>query len=200
MLVDNGNDTFSIVSPYKFKETMDYKKLRTIDVTPYIEQKGKLNYISWSNALDLLLQQDPMAVWKFHDVIYYAETAMVGCTLHVFGKEIEMKLPVLTNNNQPIKNPNAFDINRAQMRCLTKAISAGTGIGLVQLYADDALPLDEEGVNEFVEAINQAKDLKELQQVFAEAFNATRKDKEANKLLTEAKNKRKAELNDTKGN
>lgn len=200
MLVDNGNDTFSIVSPYKFKETMDYKKLRTIDVTPYIEQKGKLNYISWANALDLLLQQDSMATWDFHDVIYYNETAMVGCDLNVFDKMIVMKLPVLTNNNQPIKNPNAFDINRAQMRCLTKAISAGTGIGLVQLYADDALPLDEEGVNEFVEAINQAKDLKELQQVFAEAFNATRKDKEANKLLTEAKNKRKAELNDTKGN
>jgi hypothetical protein len=86
------------------------------------------------------------------------------------------------------------------MRCLTKAISAGTGIGLIQLYADDALPLDEDGVNEFVDKINQTKDLKELQAVFAEAFNATRKDKEANKLLTEAKNKRKAELNDTKGN
>ena len=179
---------------------MDYKKLRTIDVTPFIEQKGKLNYISWANALDLLLQQDAMATWDFHDVIYYGETAMVGCDLNVFDKRVVMHLPVLTNNNQPIKNPNAFDINRAQMRCLTKAISAGTGIGLIQLYADDALPLDEEGVSEFVDKINQAKDLKELQAVFAEAFNATRKDKEANKLLTEAKNKRKAELNDTKGN
>mgnify|MGYP003342266419 FL=1 len=141
-----------------------------------------------------------MATWDFHDVIYYGETAMVGCDLNVFDKRVVMHLPVLTNNNQPIKNPNAFDINRAQMRCLTKAISAGTGIGLIQLYADDALPLDEEGVSEFVDKINQAKDLKELQAVFAEAFNATRKDKEANKLLTEAKNKRKAELNDTKGN
>ena len=179
---------------------MNYKQLRAIDVTPFIEQKGKLNYISWANALDLLLQQDPMATWDFLDVVYYNETAMVGCDLHVFDKRVVMQLPVLTNNNQPIKNPNAFDINRAQMRCLTKAISAGTGIGLIQLYADDALPLDEKGVSEFVDKINQAKDLKELQAVFAEAFNATRKDKEANKLLTEAKNKRKAELNDTKGN
>lgn len=200
MLVDNGDDTFSIKATWNFKENMDYKKLRTIDVTGYIKQKGKLNYISWANALDLVLQQDPKATWEFHDVIYYAETAMVGCTLSVFDKLIEMKLPVLTNNNQPIKNPNAFDINRAQMRCLTKAISAGTGIGLIQLYADDALPLDEDGINEFVDAINSTKDLKELQQVFAEAFNATRKDKEANKLLTEAKNKRKEELNATKGN
>lgn len=179
---------------------MNYKQLRTIDVTPYIEQKGKLNYISWANALDLVLQQDPKATWEFHDVIYYAETAMVGCTLSVFDKLIEMKLPVLTNNNQPIKNPNAFDINRAQMRCLTKAISAGTGIGLIQLYADDALPLDEEGVNDFIDAINLCANLDELQRVFAQAFNATRKDKEANKLLTEAKNKRKEELNATKGN
>ena len=177
---------------------MNYKQLRAIDVTPFIEQKGKLNYISWANALDLLLQQDAMATWDFHDVIYYNETAMVGCDLHVFDKRVVMQLPVLTNNNQPIKNPNAFDINRAQMRCLTKAISAGTGIGLIQLYADDALPLDEDGVNEFVDKINQTKDLKELQAVFAEAFNATRKDKEANKQLTQAKNKRKEELNGTK--
>lgn len=179
---------------------MDYKKLRAIDVTPFIEQKGKLNYISWANALDLLMQQDPMATWDFHDVVYYNETAMVGCDLHVFSKQVVMQLPVLTNNNQPIKNPNAFDINRAQMRCLTKAISAGTGIGLIQLYADEALPLDEEGVGEFVNKINATKDLNDLQKVFAEAFNATRKDKDANKLLTEAKNKRKEELNAPKGN
>ena len=105
---------------------MNYKQLRAIDVTPFIEQKGKLNYISWANALDLLLQQDPMATWDFLDVVYYNETAMVGCDLHVFDKRVVMQLPVLTNNNQPIKNPNAFDINRAQMRCLTKAIAAGT--------------------------------------------------------------------------
>ena len=174
---------------------MNYKQLRAIYVTPFIEQKGKLNYISWANALDLLLQQDPMATWDFLDVVYYNETAMVGCDLHVFDKRVVMQLPVLTNNNQPIKNPNAFDINRAQMRCLTKAISAGTGIGLIQLYADDALPLDEEGVNDFIERINTSKDLNELQKVFAEAFNATRKDKEFNKVLTQAKNKRKEELN-----
>ena len=52
---------------------MNYKQLRAIDVTPFIEQKGKLNYISWANALDLLLQQDPMATWDFLDVVYYNE-------------------------------------------------------------------------------------------------------------------------------
>lgn len=174
---------------------MDYKKLRTIDVTPFIEQKGKLNYISWANALDLLLQQDAMATWDFHDVIYYGETAMVGCDLNVFDKRVVMHLPVLTNNNQPIKNPNAFDINRAQMRCLTKAISAGTGIGLIQLYADDALPPDDDEISKLEKQILEAGSIDELQKVYAVAFNATKKDKEAFKLLTQAKDKRKEELN-----
>ncbi len=176
---------------------MDYKKLRTMDVSPYIEQKGRLNYISWANSLDLLLQQDPMATWVFHDVIYYAETAMVGVTLNAFGKSIQMQLPVLTNNNQPVKNPNAFDINRAQMRCLTKAISAGTGIGLVQLYAGDDLPPDEDDIQQWLDAIKLCATFEELQRVFAQAFTATKKDKEANKLLTKAKDERKAELNET---
>ena len=176
---------------------MDYKKLRTVDVSPFIEQKGRLNYISWANSLDLLLQHDPMATWVFHDVIYYAETAMVGVTLNAFGKSIQMQLPVLTNNNQPVKNPNAFDINRAQMRCLTKAISAGTGIGLVQLYAGDDLPLDEDNIQQYLDAMKLCATLEELQSVYAQAFMASKKDKETNKLLTKAKDERKAELNES---
>ena len=100
-----------------------------------------------------------------------------------------------TNNNQPIKNPNAFDINRAQMRCLTKAISAGTGIGLIQLYADDALPPDDDEISKLEKQILEAGSIDELQKVYAVAFNATKKDKEAFKLLTQAKDKRKEELN-----
>jgi hypothetical protein len=176
---------------------MDYKKLRSIDVSPFVEQKGKLNYISWANSLDLLLQHDPMATWVFHDVIYYAETAMVGVTLNAFGKSIQMQLPVLTNNNQPVKNTNAFDINRGQMRALSKVISAGTGIGLVQLYAGDDLPPDESDIQGWVDSMKASESLDELQRVYAQAFTATKKDKEANKLLTKAKDERKAELNET---
>lgn len=178
---------------------MDYKKLRTIDVSPFIEKKGalKLNYISWANSVDLLLQNDPMATWVFHDVIYYAETAMVGVTLNAFGKSVQMQLPVLTNNNQAVKNPNAFDINRAQMRALAKVISASTGIGLVQLYAGDDLPPDADDIQSWLDAIKSAESLDELQRVFADAFVATKKDKESNKLLTKAKDERKAELNES---
>lgn len=172
---------------------MDYKKLRTIDVSAYIEQKGKLNYISWSRSVDLLLQQDPTASWHFHDVIYYDETAMVGCTLTAFGKNIEMKLPVLSGNNSPIKNPNAFDINRAQMRCLTKAIAC-FGIGLIQLYADDDLPPDDDVIENYIVKIGECKTNDELRKVYGEAFSATAKDPESQKLIIKAKDERKKQI------
>ena len=82
---------------------MDYKKLRTIDVSPFIEQKGKLNYISWANGVDQLLQADPMATWLFHDVIYYAETAMVGVTLNTFGKHMEITEEIASTIQEFIK-------------------------------------------------------------------------------------------------
>lgn len=173
---------------------MDYKKLRTIDVSPFIEKKGGLNYISWSNSLDLLLQHDPMATWVFHDVIYYAETAMVGVTLNAFGKSIQMQLPVLAGNNKPISNPNAFDINRAQMRVLTKAISAGTGIGLVQLYSGDDLPPDEDDAEDYIQAMKLCATHEELHGVYTQAYKAVKKDKELLKLVTKAKDERKQEI------
>ena len=172
---------------------MDYKKLRTIDVSAFIEKKGNLNYISWSRSIDLLLQQDPTAKWHFHDVIYYGETAMVGCTLVAFDKSIEMKLPVLSGNNQAVKNPNAFDINRAQMRCLTKAVAC-FGIGLIQLYADDDLPPDDDLIDQYLAKIKSCKTQDELRNIYKEAFSATSKDAESQKLIIKAKDERKKEI------
>ena len=174
---------------------MTYKDRRAIDVSPFMKKKGKLNYISWAVATDLLLQQDPRATWEFPQAKAFPDgTMMVYCNLFALGKKIRMHLPVLSGNNQPIANPNAFQVNTAMMRCLTKAISC-TGIGLLQLYGNEDLPLDEDGIDTLLDRINEAKDMQELQKVYAEAYNATKKDKEANKLLTSAKDKRKEELN-----
>lgn len=174
---------------------MKYKELRAVDVSQFVKKKGKLNYLSWAVAVDQLLQQDPRANWEFPQPKQFPDgTMMVYCNLYAFGKKIRMHLPVLSGNNQPITNPNAFQTNTAMMRCLTKAISC-TGIGLLQLYANEDLPLDEDGIDELLDRINTASDMQELQQVYAEAYNATKKDKEANKILTAAKDKRKMELN-----
>ena len=173
---------------------MNYKELRTLDVSQFIKKKGKLNYLSWAVAVDQLLQHDPKATWEFPKPSQFGTTMMVYCNLYAFGKKIRMHLPVLSGNNQPISEPNAFQVNTAMMRCLTKAISC-TGIGLIQLYANEDLPLDEDGIDVLLNRISNAENMEELQRAYAEAYNATKKDKEANKVLTTAKDKRKAELN-----
>lgn len=174
---------------------MNYKELRTLDVSQFIKKKGKLNYLSWAVSVDQLLQHDPKATWEFpKPTIFEDGTMMVYCNLFAFGKKIRMHLPVLSGNNQPISKPNAFQVNTAMMRCLTKSVSC-TGIGLLQLYANEDLPLDEDGIDVLLNRISEAETLQELQQVYAEAYNATKKDKEANKILTTAKDKKKAELN-----
>ena len=145
-----------------------FEELRKIDVKKYIEKKGKFNYLSWAWAVDQLLSQDPMATWIYQEPSVYTDgTMMVYCNLYAFGKKIRMHLPVLSGNNQPISEPNAFQVNTAMMRCLTKAISC-TGIGLIQLYANEDLPLDEDGIEELLERISSASNMQELQQVYAE--------------------------------
>jgi hypothetical protein len=51
-------------------------------------------------------------------------------------------LPVMDNRNKAIPKPNAFDVNKAQMRCLAKAI-AMHGLGLY-IYAGEDLPEGED--------------------------------------------------------
>lgn len=119
---------------------MNFKELRLINVTDHIEKKNGLSYLSWSYAVDNLLQQDPMATWDFPEPTYYGETMMVYCNVHAFGKTIRMHLPVMDYKNQALKNPNAVDINKAMMRCLAKCIAC-YGIGL-HIYSGSDLPDD----------------------------------------------------------
>ncbi len=44
---------------------MQYKELRQINVSQYIEKKNGLSYLSWSWALDQLLQLDNDATWEY---------------------------------------------------------------------------------------------------------------------------------------
>ena len=44
---------------------MQYKDLRQINVSQHIEKKNGLSYLSWSWALDQLLQLDDSATWEY---------------------------------------------------------------------------------------------------------------------------------------
>jgi len=50
-------------------------------------------------------------------------------------------LPVMDHRNKPIMNPDAFQVNTAIVRCMTKAVSLH-GLGLY-IYAGEDLPEDD---------------------------------------------------------
>ena len=120
-----------------------FAKLASIDVSKHIEKKQNLSYLSWPFAIDQLMRHDPQANWEFHPPEMYGETMMISCTVTAFGKPIKMHLPVMDHRNQPVKNPDAFVVNKNMMRCLVKAIACH-GLGLF-IYAGEDLPLDEDG-------------------------------------------------------
>jgi len=123
-------------------DVMQYKELRQINVSKHIEKKNGLSYLSWSWALDQLLQLDDSATWEYLEPKRFGESMMVFCKVTAFGKSRTAQLPVMDFRNQAIPNPNAYQVNTAMQRCLAKAISLH-GIGLY-IYAGEDLPIPTE--------------------------------------------------------
>jgi hypothetical protein len=180
---------------------MNYNELRKINVNEFTERKGSLTYLSWTYAVDILLQHDPMATWEWGDIVYFNESAMVSCSVTALGKTMKMQLPVMDNRNQAIKNPDARKISDSQMRCLAKCI-ATFGIGLY-IYAGSDLPseaIDEEApdfsveADKWVLAISGSKDIEELKEIYGAAYKALSKDKSSVAKISTAKDAKKTEL------
>jgi hypothetical protein len=121
---------------------MQYKELRQINVSQHIEKKNGLSYLSWSWAVDQLLQLDDGATWEYLEPKQFGESMMVFCKVTAFGKSRIAQLPVMDFRNQAIPNPNAYQVNTAMQRCLAKAISLH-GIGLY-IYAGEDLPIADQ--------------------------------------------------------
>ena len=174
-----------------------FNELRLINVNEHTEKKGKFTYLSWTWAVDTLLQNDPSATWTFGDPVYFAESVMVFCTVTAMGKSMTCQMPVLNNMNKAIPNPNAMDVNTAMMRCLVKTISL-FGIGLY-IYAGEDLP-DEEipdltaEANLWVGSIMDCKSIDELKVTYGKAYAALSKDKIAVEKIASAKDLQKGTL------
>ena len=176
-----------------------YKELASIDVSRYVEKKGKLDYLSWAVAVDFLMKADPTATWAFHEPQSFADTLMVSCTVTAFGKPISMHLPVMDHMNKAVKNPDAFIVNKNMMRCLVKAIACH-GLG-ISVYAGEDLPNEEPApkisqstIADHELSIQEAENIDELKKIFTLAFNAVQPNREAAARITAAKDKRKLEL------
>lgn len=119
-----------------------FEQLAAISVSGHIEKKNNMSYLSWAWAVDKLMRIDPQANWAFRDPMTFPDGSMMGhCDVTVFGKTMYMFLPVMDYWNKAIANPNAFDINKAMMRCLVKGIAVH-GLGLY-IYAGEDLHEEE---------------------------------------------------------
>jgi hypothetical protein len=173
-----------------------YLELRNVDVSDKVEKKNGLSYLSWAWAVDTLLQRDPQATWTYGQPVMFGETVMVFCTVNAFGKSMTAQLPVMDYRNKAIPNPDAFAVNTAMQRALTKAIALH-GLGLSLYVGEDLWDDVDIDPSDLVEKILQSKDLVELKVNFAQAYKDVQKDKEALKKVNEAKETRKAQLSET---
>ncbi|WJH37489.1 DUF1071 domain-containing protein [Paenibacillus sp. CC-CFT747] len=128
-----------------------FAELASIDVSEHIEKKGKFSYLSWAWAVDQLRKNDPEATWeviRFDGLPYLKSECGYFVEVAVTCKGITLSQihPVLDNNNRPIAQPNAFQINTSIQRCLVKAIALH-GLGLY-IYAGEDLPESAQPVKE----------------------------------------------------
>lgn len=153
-----------------------FLELRKLNVGEHIEKKNGLSYLSWSWAVDVLLQNDPNATWEFPEPKQYGETMMVYCDVTAFGKTMKMHLPVMDYKNQAVKNPSSVDINKAMMRCLAKCIAC-FGIGLY-VYSGEDIPSETMDVTDtapHIQAIENSATMEDLKANFAHAYGAFKK-------------------------
>ncbi len=143
---------------------MSIEALLKTNVNEHTEKKANLTYLSWAWAWAEALKADPKATFKVEmfDGKCYMEingTAMVWVTVTMFDKPMTCQLPVMDSGNKaiPLKGYtavskygkeyrvecDAFAVNTAIMRCMTKALGLH-GLGLY-IYAGQDLP-DEDDV------------------------------------------------------
>ena len=177
-------------------------QLLKTNVNEHTEKKNGLTYLSWAWAWAEALKADSSASYKtemFGDKCFMDVngTAMVFVTVTMFGKPMTCQLPVMDFRNKAILNPDAFAVNTAIMRCMTKALALH-GLGLY-IYSGDDLPqgesdLDVGMMTDHLAAIDAASTLEELKNVYTAAYTACASDKGWQKKVIDAKEKRKGAL------
>ena len=147
--------------PMVARITNVFETLNKVDVSEHMEKKGQFNYLSWAHAVRELLKVCPTATWEVHlfdnqdgtkqPYMKNGTGSYVQVSVDVDGIVRTQLHPVLDNRNQPIDNPNAFQVNTSVQRCLAKAIALH-GLGLY-LFAGEDLPEADELTKKQIDTI-----------------------------------------------
>lgn len=129
-----------------------FATMSQIDIRNLTEKKNGFTYLSWAHALRLLKEYVPESIVTKHifkqaddtylpymiDAQGYAYV-QVTVTLGKDQPATTELMPVLNHANRPIQKPNSFEVNASLQRCMAKAISMATGLG-IHLYAGEDTP------------------------------------------------------------
>jgi hypothetical protein len=209
MMKDKVNTEDLVVDPQTKGYLVDRKelieKLLKTNVNEHTEKKNGLTYLSWAWAWAEALKADSSAWYKiemFGDKCFMDinGTAMVFVTVTMYGKPMTCQLPVMDYRNKAIPNPDAFAVNTAIMRCMTKALSLH-GLGLY-IYAGEDLPEgesdegtpDEGKMLDYIAAIEATITLDELKDIYIRAFADCDGNKAWQTKMIAAKDAKKKEL------
>jgi hypothetical protein len=166
--------------------------LLKINVNEHTEKKNNLTYLSWAWAWAEVLKIDPLATWEVFEFngmpacFLHDTSAMVKTAVTIKGHTKTCWLPVMDHKNKAIKNPDAFAINTAIVRCLTKTISIH-GLGLY-IYAGEDLPeagepepvrMPENILADWLAYVDSATSVGDLKNKAAEAEEAAAADPDA---------------------
>jgi len=130
-----------------------WNKLSAIDVNKHTEKKGQFTYLGWNFAISTIMEHYPDVTYDF---LHYTDSngmvkdyivapdgsCSVECVVTINEITKKMFLAVTDYNNKAIKNPSCVDIANTKMRCLTKCISTGFGLGFY-IYKGEGLPQEE---------------------------------------------------------
>ena len=130
-----------------------WNKLSVIDVNKHKKKRGKFYYLPWNVAISTLMEHYPDVNYDF---LHYTDSngmvkdyivapdgsCSVECVVTINEITKKMWLAVTDYNNKPIKNPSCVDIANTKMRCLTKCIATGFGLGFY-IYKGEGLPQEE---------------------------------------------------------
>lgn len=128
-----------------------YKELSELPIKRLVEKKGGLDYLSWSNAWDMLKKAYPNAQRKVYESEHTGlnfftdgKTAYVKVGINVNDIEHVDYLPVMDFRNKsiPVDKVTSTDVNKAIQRATAKAI-AMHGLGLT-LWTGEDIPSQQE--------------------------------------------------------
>lgn len=130
--------------------TKTFAELYNLSLSGIVEKKGGLDYISWSNAWKLAMENDPEASFEIIDselgIPLFTDRGnvnLVKTKVTFNGKTKSMTLPIMDNRNKakPYSAIDSRDVSDSIMRCLTKNIAL-FGIGLKLYVGEDLVDRD----------------------------------------------------------